>query len=260
MIDRVAFSIFGFDIYWYGIIMAAACGLGVALAYRRCKSLGHDPEFLIDLTFFLLPVSIVFARIYYVIFEWEFYFKNPSKIFAIRDGGIAIYGAVIGGLFAIWLFRKFYKKPLPSFLEICDILAPSLILGQAIGRWGNFVNQEAYSYIVAPSWMKFPLAVYIEAIGQWRLATFFYESLWNFMVFGALMWYSKKERKKGNVFLWYVVLYGFGRMFIEGLRSDSLWLIPGYIRVSQLLSAFMVIFGLAALYYRNKSCKGLKEQ
>ena len=108
--------------------------------------------------------------------------------------------------------------------------------------------------------MKFPLAVYIEAIGQWRLATFFYESIWNFMVFGALMWYSKKERKKGNVFLWYVVLYGFGRMFIEGLRSDSLWLISGYIRVSQLLSAFMVIFGLVALYYRNKSCKGLKEQ
>lgn len=259
MIDRVAFTIFGFEIYWYGIIIAVACGLGFLLAYKRCEKRGYNPEFLMDMVFVLLPISIICARIYYVVFEWEYYKANPSKIFALRDGGIAIYGAVLGGIFTIWLFKKFYKKPIPSFLEICDILAPSLILGQAIGRWGNFVNQEAYSHIVAPEWMRFPLAVYIEAIGEWRLATFFYESMWNFLVFGVLMWYSRKERREGNVFLLYLVLYGFGRMIIEGLRSDSLWLITNYIRVSQLLSAVMVIGGFIALYVRNKNNAGNKE-
>lgn len=260
MIDRVAFRVFGFEIYWYGIIIACACGLGIWLAYNKAKKCGYDPDFLIDFLFLAIPLSVICARIYYVAFEWEYYADNLLKVFAIRDGGIAIYGAVIGGIISAWLFCKFYKKPKPSFLELCDIAAPSLILGQAIGRWGNFVNQEAYSYIVAPEWMKFPLAVYIEAIGQWRLATFFYESMWNLLVFIFLMWYSKDKKKSGNVFILYIALYAFGRMFIEGLRVDSLWLIPGVIRISQLLSVILFVGGMIVFYLRNKkeNDKGLK--
>ncbi|MBQ9624890.1 MAG: prolipoprotein diacylglyceryl transferase, partial [Clostridia bacterium] len=227
----------------------------VFIIYRRCHAKGLNTDFLPDLIFWILPLGIIFARIYYVIFQWEYYSQNPAKIFALRDGGIAIYGSIIGGLIAIWLFKRFYKKEAPSFLGICDLLAPSLALGQAIGRWGNFFNQEAYSSYTAPDWMKFPLAVYIESINEWRLATFFYESVWDLLVFIALMVYSKKKRKEGNTVLLYGVLYGFGRMIIEGLREDSLWLIPGYIRVSQLLSLLIVICGLAILYIRNRKNK-----
>lgn len=255
MVDRVAFTIFGFQVYWYGIIIATGCILGILLAYKKAKDYGYDPDFLIDFLLWAIPISVICARIYYVIFEWEYYAADPIKIFSIRDGGIAIYGAVIGGVLCAWLFTKFYKKAKPTFWCLCDILAPSLVLGQAIGRWGNFVNQEAYSYIVAPSWMKFPLAVYIEALGEWRLATFFYESVWNFLVFGFLFWYYRTKRKDGNVFLLYVILYSFGRMFIEGLRVDSLWLVPGVIRVSQLLAALLFGCGIVMLYLRNRKGK-----
>ena len=138
---------------------------------------------------------------------------------------------------------------------MADILAPSLALGQAIGRWGNFVNQEAYSSIVAPDFLRFPFAVYIESIGQWRLATFFYESVWNLIVFAFLIWQSKKQKKPGNILLLYIIGYSFGRMFIEGLRSDSLYLIPGVIRISQMLSIVLFVGGLIAYYLYNKKGK-----
>ncbi len=257
MIDRIAFTLFGIDIYWYGIITALACFAGIALAMKRSKNRGYDSEYIIDFMILALPVSYICARLYYVLFELDFYLQNPLEIFAIRDGGIAIYGGVIGGILCVYLFSKFYKKPKPTMLVMADILAPSLILGQAIGRWGNFVNQEAYSHIVAPDWMKFPLAVYIENIQQWRLATFFYESVWNLMVFVMLMVYAKKERKPGNVALLYIIGYSFGRMFIEGLRSDSLWLIPDVVRVSQLLAFICVVGGSLVFYLYNRK-KGIK--
>ncbi|MBQ5852427.1 MAG: prolipoprotein diacylglyceryl transferase [Lachnospiraceae bacterium] len=259
MIDRVAFEIFGFSVYWYGIIIAFGCFLGVFISCKRSEKYGYSSDNIMDALFWVLPLGLVCARAYYVIFEWGYYSSNPEKIFAIRDGGIAIYGGIIGGLIGLWLFKKFYKKQQLSFLRLCDIVAPGLAIAQSVGRWGNFVNQEAYSSFIAPDWMRFPLAVYIEAIGEWRLATFFYESVWNLFVFGALMWYSKKEHKNGNVTLLYMVLYGFGRMFIEGLRADSLWLIPGYIRVSQLLSGLLVVGGLTLLYYRNRKNEDLKK-
>lgn len=252
MVDRVAFSLFGVEVYWYGIIITLGCVLGVWLAVYRAKKAGWNPDFVYDFLFLALPLAIICARLYYVAFEWPYYAANPMKIFAIRDGGIAIYGGVIGGVLAVYLFARYYKKPKPSFGQMCDLFAPSLILGQAIGRWGNFVNQEAYSYITAPHWMRFPLAVYIEAIGEWRLATFFYESAWNFLVFGALLWYARVKRPSGCVFALYLLLYSFGRMFIEGLRSDSLWLIPGAIRVSQLLAALLCVGAAGYLYWVNR--------
>lgn len=252
MIDRVAFSLFGFEVYWYGIIIAFGVALGCLLMYKRSEKMGFNPEYMLDAILVVLPVGIICARAYYVLFEWEYYSTHLDKIIAIRDGGIAIYGGIIGGVIGVWLFTRFYKKPSPNFLQFCDLAVPSLALAQAIGRWGNFVNQEAYSHVIAPEWMRFPLAVYIEAIGEWRLATFFYESVWNFIVMGVLLWYAKKKRKDGNVTLMYLVLYGFGRMFIEGLRADSLWLIPNVIRVSQLLSLLLVVGGIVILYIRNK--------
>lgn len=253
MINQIAFTIFGLDIYWYGIIITIGAVLGFYLALKQSKKMGYDTDYVYDFLFLAVPLSIIFARVYYIIFEWEYFAGDFFQMINIRDGGIAIYGALIGGIFAVFLFNRFYKKPKPSFWEMLDIFAPSFVLGQAIGRWGNFVNQEAYSFIIAPDWMKFPLAVYIEEIGQWRLATFFYESMWDFFVFLFLIWYRKqKQYKSGDVFFLYIILYSFGRMFIEGLRADSLWLIPNVIRVSQLLAFLLVIAGIALMIWNHK--------
>lgn len=253
MIDPVAFTIFGIDIYWYGIIITLGAVLGVVLAVRQSKKLGYDPDYVYDFLFLCIPLALIGLRLYYVAFELSYYLSNPIQILNFRDGGLAIYGGIIGGIIALLLFDKFYKKPKPSFLEMCDTFAPSLILGQAIGRWGNFTNQEAYSFVQAPDWLRFPFAVYIEALGEWRLATFFYESFWNLCVFIFLLWYRKRKfYKTGDVFFLYVCLYSFGRMIIEGLRADSLWLIPNMIRVSQLLAFVLVIVGIAALIWNHK--------
>ena len=209
------------------------------------KKKGYTFEMLIDLMLLALPMAIVFARLYYVIFEWERYAGDFMKIIAIWEGGLAIYGGVIGALLAALIFSKWKKVP---FGDILDIGAPGLILGQAIGRWGNFVNQEAFGNVITnPSMQWFPYGVYIERLGEWHQATFFYESAWNLIVLAVLLWYWKRAKHKGNVFVMYLVMYGIGRFFIEGLRTDSLWLVPGVIRVSQLLSAVLVIGGIIYL-------------
>ena len=178
--------------------------------------------------------------------EWDRYAANPMEIFAVWHGGLAIYGGVIGGLLAVVIFCKWRKF---SMGHMIDIGAPALILGQAIGRWGNFVNQEAFGNLITnPDLQFFPYGVYIDRLGEWHQATFFYESMWDFLVLAVLLWYFKRAKHKGNVFAMYLALYGVGRFFIEGLRTDSLWLIPGVIRVSQLLSAVLVVLGMAYLF------------
>ncbi|HHU49510.1 MAG: prolipoprotein diacylglyceryl transferase [Caldicoprobacterales bacterium] len=246
--NPIAFRLFGQPIYWYGILISIGVLLGIILAMRNARLFGIDQDSIVDFALIAIPLAIIGARLYYVIFEWDQYRENLLDIFNIRKGGLAIYGGVIGGILAGLIFTKWKKH---DFWNLADICAPSLILGQAIGRWGNFVNQEAYGYIVAnPEWQWFPAAVFIEADQQWHLATFFYESMWNFLIFIFLMSYRKRRKKTGEVFLLYIILYAFGRFFIEGLRTDSLYI--GSIRVSQLLSAVLFIVCIGLFIYRRK--------
>jgi phosphatidylglycerol:prolipoprotein diacylglycerol transferase len=215
------------------------------------KREGHDPDSILDLALVIVPLAVIFARIYYVVFEWDAIYAPPSpfwKVFAIWEGGLAIYGGVIGGFLGILIYWKYIGKKKISVYQLLDIVAPSLILGQAIGRWGNFVNQEAYGAIIDnPAWQWFPAAVFIQADQQYHMATFFYESIWNFLVFAFLFFYFKnsKTRRPGNVFWFYPLLYGIGRAVIEGMRLDSLYL--GDARVSQWLSVLLAVVSAAVL-------------
>ncbi len=251
--NPVAFTVFGHDIYWYGILISLSVVLAVVMVYREAKRKGLDADCMLDYALLTVPTAIVFARLYYVIFEWDQYAANPIHALFIWEGGIAIYGSIIGGIVATLIFSKWKKI---SFWTLADLVAPGLVLGQAIGRWGNFFNQEAFGELVTnPDLQFFPYAVYIERLGEWHMATFFYESVACFLIFIFLLIYRRKAKNApaGNLFLWYWVLYGIERAYVEGLRTDSLWIFKGGIpignliffpnglRVSQVLSIIMVI-------------------
>ena len=235
------FGIDGWNIAWYGVIIAVGMVLGVMLAIYRTRKQGLKEDLIFDFILIALPVAIICARGYYVIFEWDSYSCDILSIFKIWKGGLAIYGGVIGGLVTAILFCRHHKFPLFRFL---DLVVPSLVLGQAIGRWGNFVNQEAFGNLVENSSLQFfPYAVYIDALGEWHQATFFYESMWNVCLLVAILIVSRKEPKTGTMTCMYFVFYGLGRFLIEGLRTDSLYIISG-IRVSQVLSLFLICGGI----------------
>jgi prolipoprotein diacylglyceryl transferase len=246
--NPVAFYIFDKPIFWYGILISLGVLFGIFLAMRNAKVFGVSQDSIVDMALLVIPMAIIGARLYYVIFEWDQYRNNLLDIVNIRKGGLAIYGGVLGGILGGYLFSRWKKV---DFWNLADICAPSIILGQAIGRWGNYINQEAFGYAVNnPQWQWFPAAVFIDADQQWHLATFFYESFWNFIVFFILMAYRRHRKKTGEVFLLYLILYSLGRAFIEGLRTDSLYL--GSIRVSQLLGILLVVLGTALFVYRRK--------
>ena len=249
MVNPVAFSILGKDIYWYGIIIASAVLIGAYLSMREAKRLNYNPELILDFVLLALPLAIIGARTYYVIFSWQNYAGDWKSIIAIWEGGLAVYGGIIGGTIAALIFCKWKKV---HFADLADMIAPSLILGQAIGRWGNFFNQEAYGRgIINKVWQWFPAAVYIEADQKWHMATFFYESSWDFLTFLFLMYYRKRRKVRGNVFLAYLILYSIGRIVIEGLRTDSLMLGP--LRVSQWLSGILIISASILILKRSKT-------
>jgi len=184
-----------------------------------------------------VPLAIICARLYYVIFMWEMYAADPLKIFAVWEGGLAIYGGVIGALLGVLIFCKWKKF---SFGELVDIGAPSLILGQAIGRWGNYINMEAYGLRIGEEYLQFfPFAVEIPVGGvwYWHMATFFYEFCWDMAVFVVLWLVRRRVNRTGDVFSWYLLLYCSGRTVIEGLRFDSLTFISEFVRISQIVSA-----------------------
>lgn len=240
----------------YGIIIAVGIVICLVAAYFTAKKRGIEGDIVIDIIIFCLPLAILGARIYYVIFDaanggnWTF-----SRFFGVGDDGLhglAIYGGLIGALIGaallvLWKRRK--KNPEDkriSFMQLADLGFTFIILGQAIGRWGNFANQEAYGYrITDQSQMWFPLGVFIDKDSSWHYATFFYESLWNTIGFALLLFLYLGKRKSfdGFVLACYCIYYGIGRAWIEGMRSDSLWL--GSVRVSQLLSIFIIAFGVA---------------
>ena len=232
-LTRSTLTIFGFTIRWYGVLIALGVLGAVLLAWRREEGLGLKRETTLDLALVCVPAGILCARLYYVIFSWDYYALHPAEILDIRGGGLAIYGGVIGGVLAGWLYSRVKKIP---FGMLADLVAPGLAFGQAVGRWGNFLNQEAYGAAVTKAQLQFfPLSVYIEGSG-WHYATFFYESLWCALICVALLAAEKRGffRKRGDTFLWYLFLYALERCLVEGLRTDSLYIGP--LRVSQALS------------------------
>ena len=251
--DRFAvvnlFGIQGFNIAWYGVIIASGLVLGIILASFRARRRGWSSDLVLDFILLALPLAVIGARAYYVAFEWDYFAAHPERILAINTGGLAIYGAVIGGFLAAFIFSKAAKF---SFLKLIDLVIPSLILGQAIGRWGNFVNQEAFGTLIAnPKLQFFPLAVYIQSLGEWHQATFFYESFCNSILFVIVLLLGRKRVKDGTLLAAYFVGYGVARTVIEGLRTDSLYLF-GTIRVSQALSAALVVVGIVLLVLIKK--------
>lgn len=250
------FSIGSLEIKFYGLIMSFAMLLGVVLACRLAKKKGLKSDDIYMLALILLPCSIVGARLYYCFFyEYNYSFL---EIFNIKQGGLAIYGGVIGGVIGILIFALI-KKNWKLMFVLMDICVPSLILGQVLGRWGNFFNQEAYGNMITnPRWQWFPFAVWIESESAWFQATFFYESLWNLIGFVILLITYYKTNKTGTTTAIYLIWYGLGRTWIEGLRSDSLYIGSTGIRVSQLLSIILVLIGVSILTFNI--IKTLKEK
>lgn len=237
---------------WYSVLMVAGICAAILIALREEKRLQLPKDTVIDLALWLIPCGIVGARLYYVLFAWDTFAADPISVLYIWRGGLAIYGAIIGGALAAVAFSR--KRHL-RLTTLMDMVAPGLILAQAIGRWGNFFNMEAYGLEVTnPAWQFFPAAVLIPEGGRqvWHMATFFYESLWNLLGFAALMAARKRMRRSGDVLCWYLMIYGGGRLIIEGLRLDSLMTTGGSARISQLLSVGLclivfVVFSVRAL-------------
>ncbi|WP_313264739.1 prolipoprotein diacylglyceryl transferase [Enterococcus sp.] len=256
LVNRVAFELFGLPIYWYAIIIVSGVIIAMWLSTREAVRVGLKPDDVTDFMLIGLPVSIIGARLYYILFDLQYYIDDPSQIFNIRSGGIAIYGALIAG--GIWLYF-FCQRNFISPWTFFDIAAPSVLLAQGIGRWGNFMNHEAFGAEVSRSFLeslyipKFIIDnMYIDE--AYRQPTFLYESVWNVIGFIVLIFLRKKTGllKEGEVFLSYLIWYGFGRFFIEGMRTDSLYLF-GDIRVSQALSALLFFGAIGLLIWRRKN-------
>lgn len=242
--DPVAFQIFGLEIRWYGILIATGVLIGAILAIREAKRVGLDEETLMDFLIWEVPLCLVGARLYYVIFSWDLYRDNPIEALNIRNGGLAIHGAIITAIIVAIIFTRIRNI---SFWTIADVCAPSLILAQSIGRWGNYINQEAYG---GPT--NLPWGIMVNGVKVHP--TFLYESIWNFLVFLFLLWYGKNKQKvKGEVFLLYIALYSFIRFFVEGLRTDSLML--GTIRVAQLVSILGIAISMYIFYKKRNENK-----
>jgi len=223
-IDPIAFQIGALKVYWYGIILGSAAIFGLLLALWESKRIRFNSDLLMDLLIFAVPAAIIGARTYYVLFQWEYYAQHPSEIIAIWHGGLAIHGALIGSILTGYIYARIKNI---SFLKLADLAAPSILLGQAIGRWGNFMNQEAHGGPVSLEFlqnMHLPQFIInqMNINGVYYHPTFLYESLWNIVGVLLLVWFRKKNPIKGMVFLSYFIWYSIGRFYIEGLRTDSL--------------------------------------
>lgn len=248
--------IFG-TIPWYGVMIVTGVLAAILLCMHEEKRLRYPADTVIDMAFWAIPLSLVGARAYYAFFNWQVFADDPLSVLRIWEGGIAIYGAVLGGLVGVLIFAK--RRQLNPF-SLTDMIVPGLALAQGIGRWGNYFNMEAFGReILNPIWQFFPVGVQIpsETGYTWHMATFFYESCWDVLVF-LVLWFVIRKRKKtpGVTTLWYLLLYGAGRFVIEGLRMDSL--MSGSIRVSQLLSLALVILSAillatTAIYHRKRN-------
>ncbi|HBG3175368.1 TPA: prolipoprotein diacylglyceryl transferase [Staphylococcus aureus] len=250
-IDPVAFNLGPLSVRWYGIIIAVGILLGYFVAQRALVKAGLHKDTLVDIIFYSALFGFIAARIYFVIFQWPYYAENPSEIIKIWHGGIAIHGGLIGGFIAGVIVCK--VKNLNPF-QIGDIVAPSIILAQGIGRWGNFMNHEAHGGSVSRAFLEqlhLPNFIienmYIN--GQYYHPTFLYESIWDVAGFIILV-NIRKHLKLGETFFLYLTWYSIGRFFIEGLRTDSLMLTSN-IRVAQLVSILLILISISLIVYRR---------
>lgn len=245
-----SFSVFGFEISFYGVIIAIGMLLGIMLVLYEAKKTNQEINTYIDLAIFVIIVGVVCARLYYVIFRWDYYSDNLGEIINVRGGGLAIYGGVIGAVVTAIVFCKVKKK---HFGQIADTAILGLLVGQIIGRWGNFINREAFGVHTGNG---NPVAMRIYTNGSYLQVhpTFLYESLWNLVLLIIILIFRRKKAFQGEVFIWYLGGYGLGRFFIEGLRSDQL-LLPWGWPVSQVLSAILVIGAIVAEIVIRKRMK-----
>lgn len=241
------FTVFGKEIYLYGVVIALGFLLAILYVRRRVKEFGTNFDLVTDAILITVPIAIVCARAYYVIFSWDVYRDNPISALYIWEGGLAIYGGVIGAILGLILFAKFRKQKLTPYL---DMMSLGLLIGQSVGRWGNFFNREAYGAEITNSFfLRMGLIDKTTGLVRYWHPTFLYESVWNLVGLILLHFLSKKRKYDGQVFLAYLAWYGLGRVWIEGLRTDSLYL--GSFRVSQFLAgaSFAIATGLM-LYIR----------
>ena len=239
--NPIAFTIFGIDIRWYGITMALGMLLGGATLIYQAKKRNIDADIMYDLLLVVIPSSVIGARLYYVIFNWDYYAGDFFKIINTRSGGMAIHGGIIFGVLSGLIFCKIKKL---KFWEILDMSAIGLVLGQAIGRWGNFINQEAHG---GPT--NLPWGIMVDGVKVHP--TFLYESIWDFLIFLFLWKYIDNKKVNGEVFMLYMILYSIGRFFIEGLRTDSLML--GNFRMAQVISVVFILLGSIGIYIFRKN-------
>ncbi|CAG9620696.1 prolipoprotein diacylglyceryl transferase [Sutcliffiella rhizosphaerae] len=239
-------------IYWYGAIIGTGALLGLWIATKEGEKRGLNKDIFVDLVLFAIPIAIICARLYYVIFQWDHYSQNPGDIIKIWEGGLAIHGGLIGAVATGVVFARVRGL---SFWKLADIAAPSIILGQAIGRWGNFMNQEAHGGPVTREFLEglhlpefIVNQMYIN--GTYYHPTFLYESLWNIVGFGLLLLLRKVNLKRGELFLSYVIWYSIGRFFIEGLRTDSLMLTEN-LMIAQVISIALIILSITLIIVRR---------
>lgn len=246
-INRVAFNLFGKDIYWYGIIIAAALICAIIYATYEAKKLKLPEETISDVVLFGVPAAIIGARLYYVIFSWESYKDNLTEIIAVWEGGLAVYGGIAAGVLTGLVYCRVKKI---SFAKLADCASIAFLIGQCIGRWGNFMNVEAYGTETALPWR-----MQIEEAGKTICVhpTFLYESLWNLAGICVLSTLKKKKPFDGFVFLMYLIWYGIGRTFTEGLRTDSLML--GNLRISQLVSMIIAVTSAVIIFAKINKIK-----
>ena len=241
-----SFSVGPLSIHFYGLIIATGLMLAVLYCSKRSHQFGLDEDTLLDGVLCVTPVAVIFARIYYCLFSWELYADDPIRVLYIWEGGIAIYGSVIGAILGIIVFCKVKKIRITTVL---DLVSLGFLIGQFIGRWGNFFNREAFG-AETESFLRMGLMKASTGVVTYYHPTFLYESLWNFTGFLVLHFLSKKRRYDGQIALGYLAWYGLGRAFIEGLRTDSLYIGP--FRVSQLLAAGSCVVALAILIIQGR--------
>ena len=243
--NPIAFTLFGLEVRWYGIFIACGALLAIFFGEKLIERNSRLPkDAVVDASIFALPLGIVGARTYYVLFEWDYYSAHLSEIFAIRNGGLAIHGGLLGGALAIFIYCRVKKI---SFIELIDMLAPGVVLAQGIGRWGNFMNGEAHGGVTNVPWA-------INVGGQMVHPTFLYESILDVSIFLILYFYvSKRRRFPGELAGIYLILYSIGRFFIEGLRTDSLYIGP--LRTAQVMSLIVILLGILLLFIQPKRTK-----
>ncbi|MDW7685094.1 MAG: prolipoprotein diacylglyceryl transferase [Bacillota bacterium] len=245
-INPVAFHLFGVPVFWYGIMISLGMLLGLIVTLRRTNQYGISEDRLINFLLLAVPLAIAGARFVFVVLNWDTYGGDLFTMLNIRGGGLSIHGGILGGVLAAVIYT--WRTGI-NFWRLADLCAPGLVLGQAIGRWGNFFNQEAYGIETSVPW-----AMFID--GAWRHPTFLYEFIWNLLVFAFLIYISRKEKTDGAVFIRYLIWYSAGRYWIEGVRADApFW---GNFRAGQIVSLILIHGGLIVLWWRKRQARKME--